>query len=82
MELTQPTTEVLVVVLGNTYPVKEQLKSLGFQWNAVNQVWYNLSNWTAKHYESWATEMKGSPWPDVYYRFFELRENVWTEIYQ
>jgi len=29
-----------VVVSGNTYPVKEELKRLGFRWDPVEEVWY------------------------------------------
>ena len=33
------TTENLVAITGNTYPVKEQLKSLGARWNADAKCW-------------------------------------------
>ena len=33
------TTENLVAITGNTYPVKDQLKSLGGRWNADAKAW-------------------------------------------
>lgn len=30
-----------VEVSGNTYPIKEILKSYGFRWDATEKVWYN-----------------------------------------
>ena len=33
------TTENLVAVTGNTYPVKEQLKALGARWNGDLKAW-------------------------------------------
>jgi len=33
------TTENLVAVTGNTYPVKEQLKTLGARWNGDLKAW-------------------------------------------
>lgn len=33
------TSEKLVAISGNTYPVKEQLKSLGARWNGDGKCW-------------------------------------------
>ena len=33
------TTENLVAITGNTYPVKEQLKSIGARWNGDAKAW-------------------------------------------
>jgi hypothetical protein len=33
------TTETLVAISGNTYPVKEQLKALGARWNPDRKAW-------------------------------------------
>ena len=33
------TTQTLVAVSGNTYPVKERLKALGARWNADGKCW-------------------------------------------
>lgn len=33
------TTENLVAITGNTYPVKEQLKAIGARWNADAKAW-------------------------------------------
>jgi hypothetical protein len=33
-----------VIVFGDTYPVKDALKSLGFKWDPVERVWYAPAN--------------------------------------
>lgn len=33
------TTEKLIAITGNTYPVKEQLKALGARWNGDRKAW-------------------------------------------
>ncbi|GAI70266.1 unnamed protein product, partial [marine sediment metagenome] len=76
----EPTTELLIVALGNTYPIKEELKSLGFRWNAVNKVWYRLGEVTDLHC-GFFTDIAGRDVkPGVHFRCFELEETRWREI--
>ncbi len=80
MELAQTNAKFLIVALGKTYPVKEELKSLGFRWNVVNQVWYRLGEITDLHCGFLADVAERDVKRGIYYRIFERRENGWREI--
>ncbi|MBA7469656.1 hypothetical protein ES707_04929 [subsurface metagenome] len=80
MGTTPLTTEVLVAALGNTYPIKDQLKEEGFRWNKANKVWYYLGRPSTAQYEFLIEMMAFFTGPHVYFRLFERRENTWAEI--
>lgn len=80
MELTEPTTELLIVALGKTYDIKDELRSAGFRWNAVNKVWYLLDYLTTEQYEFCRGVREARASLGVYFRVFKLRDNGWSEI--
>jgi hypothetical protein len=42
MEETPLEVDWIVIIFGKTYPIKEELKAIGFQWNPANSAWYHL----------------------------------------
>ncbi len=80
MELVPIGTNFVVVALGKTYPIKGKLKSVGFQWNAANKVWYHLGHIPTEHDELWMAVVKDYPGLGVFFRCFKCRDDVWTEI--
>ncbi len=80
MGLTPTTTELLIIALGNTYPIKDQLKQEGFRWNPANKVWYYLGRPSTAQYELLIEMMAFFTGPHGYFRCFELIDNKWTEI--
>ena len=32
-----------MIVYGDTYPIKEELKKLGFKWDPMERVWYTTA---------------------------------------
>lgn len=80
MEPTTEETRFVIVAIGRTYPIKDELKSLGFQWNQVNKVWYHVGGMPPEHYE-FLTELRDdNPRLGISFRHFEVTDNNWNEI--
>ena len=79
----EPATEEIryvIVAIGKTYPIKDELKSLGFKWNQVQKVWYHLGGQLAEH-DEFLTKLNVSYLElGISFRHFELRGNNWNEI--
>ncbi len=80
MELSPEQPSLLIVAVGKTEPVKRELKSLGFKWNQVNQVWYRLGEVTDLHCGFLTAIAEHDVTRGIYYRTFERRGNEWAEI--
>ncbi|MBA7474429.1 hypothetical protein ES707_09781 [subsurface metagenome] len=79
MELTPPETDFVIIAQGKTYPIKDELKSLGFKWNKHNKVWYCLSDYTPAEGDFLIELKKCPPTMGICFRAFELKDNVWRE---
>ncbi len=81
MEPKTEETRFVIVAVGKTFPIKDELKYLGFQWNKVNKVWYHLGGLQPEHYE-FLTELKDlNPHLGISFRHFEIIGNNWNEIH-
>ena len=82
MESTPGETRFVIVAIGNTYPIKDELKSLGFRWNPANKVWYHAGGLPPEHYK-FLTELRNANSRfDISFRHFEVTGNNWNEIRQ
>jgi hypothetical protein len=82
MGLTPGQTRFVIVAIGRTYSIKDELKSLGFKWNQANKVWYHAGGLQTAHYE-FLTELRdANPLLDISFRYFEVNGNNWNEIQQ
>ncbi len=79
MEFISEETEVVWVAAGKTYPIKEELKSLGFRWNQVNKVWYQMRGFTKEQCDFLMTTINDPLWQGVCIRRFEREDNIWRE---
>jgi len=73
-------TSLVVVALGKTYDIKDELRSAGFRWNAANKVWYLLDYLTTEQYEFCRSVREARDLLGVYFRVFKRRGNDWSEI--
>lgn len=80
MKPTSEETRFVIVAIGRTYPIKDELKSLGFKWNQVNKVWYHPGGLPTAHLE-FLTELRDANLRlDISFRHFEVTDNNWNEI--
>ncbi len=80
MEPITKETRLVIVAIGRTYPIKDELKSLGFKWNQVQKVWYHPGGLPTAHLE-YLTELRDdNPRLDISFRHFEVTDNNWNEI--
>ncbi|MBA7607505.1 hypothetical protein ES703_14664 [subsurface metagenome] len=80
MEPKTEETKFVIVAVGKTYPIKDELKSLGFKWNQVNKVWYHVGGLSPEHYE-FLTELRDFYLhTDISFRHFEVSGTNWNEI--
>ncbi|MBA7474768.1 hypothetical protein ES707_10122 [subsurface metagenome] len=82
MGLTPGPTRFVIVAIGRTYPVKDELKSLGFKWSQRSKVWYHAGGMPPEHYESLIELRDANPLLDISFRHFEVTANNWNEIRQ
>lgn len=80
MEVIREQTQVLIVALGKTYPIKDQLKQEGFRWNPANKVWYYLGRPSTEEYEYLTEMVTFFTGPDSHFRWFERTDKVWIEV--
>jgi hypothetical protein len=81
MEVKPEETTLIIIALGKTYPVKEELSRLGFQWNQVNKVWYRIGELTDLHCDLLADIAERDVKLGIFYRSFELSDRGWSEIH-
>ncbi len=79
MEFVPIETEAVWIVAGRTYPFKDELRSLGFRWNAANKVWYQLGDLTEQQYDFLLPLIKVLLWQGVYLRCFNCEDHTWRE---
>jgi hypothetical protein len=72
MEYAPSEVDVIVIIYGRTYGIKDELKSLGFQWSVANKVWYHLGLLNAGHYEFLAGLIDDPPWQGIFIRCCDL----------
>ncbi|MBA7575592.1 hypothetical protein ES708_17422 [subsurface metagenome] len=72
----------VIVALGRTYFIKDELKSLGFKWNQANKVWYHAGGLPTAQYEFLIGLRDANPLLDISFRHFEVTGNNWNEIRQ
>ncbi len=80
MEPITKETRFVIVAIGRTYPIKDELKSLGFQWNQVQKVWYHLGGLPTEHDEFLTGLRDVYPELGISFRHFEISGNNWNEI--
>ncbi len=74
--------EFLIVAVGRTDLIEDELQSVGFQWSAVNKVWYHLGDFTDSQSEYFGRLAQSTPEVGICFRCFEHIDNEWTEIQQ
>ena len=72
MEYAPSEVDVIVIIYGRTYGIKDELKSLGFQWSVANKVWYHLGLLGEKRCEYLAWLINDPSLPGVSLRFCSL----------
>ena len=73
-------TKFMIVVLGETYLITKELKSLGFQWSQFQKVWYHVGGLPAEQCES-LTELRDiNPQLDISFRYFERDDKTWNSV--
>lgn len=82
MELTLTEVEFMIVAVGRTDLIEDELQVVGFQWNAVNGVWYHAGDFTDSQSEYFGRLAQSTPEVGICFRCFEYIDNEWTEIYQ
>ncbi|MBA7474760.1 hypothetical protein ES707_10114 [subsurface metagenome] len=82
MEPATEETRIVIVAIGRTYSVKDELRSLGFKWNQQNKVWYHAGGLPPEHYEFLTGLRNAHPRLDISFRHFEVTGNNWNEIRQ
>lgn len=80
MEAVPIRAQFVVVALGQTYAIKDALRSVGFRWNAANKVWYLLDYLTTEQYEFCRSVREARDSLGVYFRVFKRRGNDWSEV--
>lgn len=79
MKQPRPKNKYVVTVQGDTEPIKDELQSLGFKWNQMNRVWYQLRHLTREQFEVIAAAKAYGPELDIVFRHFELFTEGWKE---
>ncbi|MBA7638504.1 hypothetical protein ES703_46160 [subsurface metagenome] len=80
MELTQTEIGFMIVALGKTALIKDELKSLGFRWSKASKVWYHLGDFTDSQSEYFGRLEQSTPEVGICFRYFKGRDDVWSEI--
>lgn len=76
----KPTENKFVIVaLGKTFRIKEELKGHGFQWSQAQQVWYWESSLSLKD-----SELRMAFWADIFgrnvhFRCLDTSGDEWTK---
>ena len=80
MEPTVKETQFLIIAVGETEPIKEELQSVGFRWNPLQQRWCYQGHFSGPACEVLEGLMDDNPGRDIYFHMFVLIDNAWIEI--